>query len=40
VSDLVEGESDVESVVYGMKTTATLYANMIQAAFDEVDRSR
>jgi len=40
VSDLVEEESDVESVVYGMKTTATLYANMIQAAFDEVDRSR
>lgn len=35
--ELVEAERDVEAVVFGMRNTATLFANMIGAAFDAVD---
>lgn len=40
VEELVEAERDVEAVIFGMRTTAALFANMLGAAFDEVDRAR
>jgi len=37
VDDLVKTESDLEAVMYGMRTTSRLYELMIAEAIDEVD---
>ncbi len=36
--ELVRSEADVDAVVSGMRNYAALFANMLGAAFDEVDR--
>ena len=36
---LIKTEADIEAVHYAMKTTGYLYAQMIDAAFDDVDKA-
>lgn len=38
VEELVRSEADVEAVTLGMRNYAALFANMVRAAFDDVDR--
>lgn len=35
---LVKSESDFESVIYAMRVTGKLYADMVQGAFDQVEQ--
>ncbi len=38
VDDLVRSEADLDAVVVGMRNYSVLFANVLAAAFDEVDR--
>lgn len=40
VRQLVDSQDDFDSVVYAMKVTGKLYADMIHGAFDQVDNPR
>lgn len=40
VEKLIQTEDDMESVIYAIKTTAKLYANMIDEAFAQVDNKK
>ena len=40
VSELIKTEDDLNSVIYAMQVTGKLYADMLQGAFDMVDRPK